>query len=275
MILINGEEKTCIDFSDRGLHYGDGVFETIEVKNAQSVFINQHLDRLATGCQKLLIPFTDFSELGKEIETIISDQEHAVLKILITRGVGGRGYQQPETIKPTRILALYPFPEFPVSLKTQGVKVRFCSSRIGLNPNLVGIKHLNRLEQVMARSEWVTSDYQEGLMLDINDNVIEGTMSNFFLIKDNCIYTPKLDQCGIQGIIRETIFLAATDLQINIVETRLQTQQCYEADELFLTNSIIGIWPVKQLQQQACKIGPITQRIMYWFEQYKDRDLCH
>jgi 4-amino-4-deoxychorismate lyase len=126
----------------------------------------------------------------------------------------------------------------------------------------------------MARSEWVTSDYQEGLMLDINDNVIEGTMSNIFLIKDNCLYTPKLDQCGIQGIIRKIVFQVAADLQIKIVETRLQTQQCYEADELFLTNSIIGIWPIKQLQQQACKIGPITQRIMHWFEQYKDLDLC-
>jgi 4-amino-4-deoxychorismate lyase len=275
MILINGEEKTHIDFSDRGLQYGDGLFETIEVKNGHSVFLNQHLDRLAKGCQKLLIPFTtQFSVLKEEIETVISDQEHVVLKVLITRGGGGRGYQQPETIKPTRILALYPFPDFPVSFKTQGVKVRFCSSRLGLNPNLVGIKHLNRLEQVMARSEWVTSDYQEGLMLDINDNVIEGTMSNIFLIKDNCLYTPKLDQCGIQGIIRKIVFQVAADLQIKIVETRLQTQQCYEADELFLTNSIIGIWPIKQLQQQACKIGPITQRIMHWFEQYKDLDLC-
>jgi len=275
MILINGEEKTYIDFSDRGLQYGDGLFETIEVKNTHSVFLNLHLDRLALGCQKLLIPFTHFSVLKEEIETVISDQEHAVLKVLITRGSGGRGYQQPETIKPTRILALYPFPEFPAFFKTQGVKVRLCHSRLGLNPNLAGVKHLNRIEQVMARSEWVTSDYQEGLMLDINDNVIEGTMSNFFLIKDNCLYTPKLDQCGIQGIIRKIIFQAATDLQIKIVEARLKTQQCYEADELFLTNSIIGIWPVKQLQHQACGIGPITLRIMRWFEQYKDSDLCH
>ncbi len=275
MILINGEEKPCLDFSDRGLQYGDGLFETIEVKNSRAVFLNQHLNRLSVGCQKLLIPFSNISDLKNEIETVISNQERAVLKVLITRGVGGRGYQQPEFIKPTRIVTLHPFPQYPDSFKTQGVKVRFCHSRLGLNPNLARIKHLNRLEQVMARSEWQGADFQEGLMLDINDNVVEGTMSNLFLVKNSCLYTAKLDQCGILGIIREIVFLAAADLQIKIVENRLQTQQCYEADELFLTNSIIGLWPIKQLQQQVCKIGPITQRIMQWFEQYKNRDLCH
>jgi 4-amino-4-deoxychorismate lyase len=275
MILINGEEKSCLDFSDRGLQYGDGLFETIEVKNGQAVFLKQHMDRLISGCQKLLIPFSNISDLKKEIATVISSQERAVLKVLITRGGGGRGYQQPEIIKPTRIVILHPFPQFPDFYKTQGVKVRICNSRLGLNPNLAKIKHLNRLEQVMARSEWHGSDYQEGLMLDINDNIIEGTMSNFFVVKNDCLYTAKLDQCGIMGIIRGIVFQAAADLQIKIVEARLQTQQCYEADELFLTNSIIGIWPIKQLQQQVCKIGPNTQRIMQWFEQYKDRNLCH
>lgn len=275
MILINGEENSTLNFSDRGLQYGDGLFETIEVKNGQALFLKQHLDRLSKGCQKLLIPFNNISELKKEIETVISDQEHAVLKVLITRGVGGRGYQLPEAIKPTRIVSLHPFPQFPDSYKTQGVNVRFCNSRLGLNPNLARIKHLNRLEQVMARSEWHGSDYQEGLMLDINDNVIEGTMSNFFLVKNNCLYTAKLDQCGIKGIIRDIVFQAAADLQIKIVETQVQVQQCYEADELFLSNSVIGIWPIKQLQQQACKIGSVTQRITQWFEQYKDQGLCH
>jgi 4-amino-4-deoxychorismate lyase len=275
MILINGEENSSLEFSDRGLQYGDGLFETIEVKKGRAILLSQHLERLTKGCRKLRIPFSDISVLKKEIETVISDTQHAVLKVLITRGTGGRGYQQPETIKPTRIVALYPFPKFSDYFQSQGVIVRFCNFRLGLNPNLAGIKHLNRLEQVIARSEWVDSDCQEGLMLDINGYVIEGTMSNLFLIKDNCLYTPKLDQCGIQGIIRDTIFQAAKNLQIKIVETRLQTQQCYDADELFLTNSIIGIWPVKQLQQQARKMGPVTQKIVHWFEQYKDRELCH
>ena len=274
MILINGKQQSQLDFSDRGLQYGDGLFETIAIKQARPVFLDQHLQRLITGCQALQIPCPEVSVLKNEIDIVLAKQNTAVIKIIITRGSGGRGYQQPDNIQPTRIIARYDAPNYEDVFWKKGVKVRFCNSRLGHNPRLSGIKHLNRLEQVLARSEWRSSEYQEGLMLDIKDNVIEGTMSNLFVIKKNCLYTPSLKLCGIKGVVREIILQTATELQINTQETQLQKQQCYDADELFLTNSIIGLWPIRQLEQNQFEIGPITQQILRKFNEYQDLNLC-
>ncbi len=274
MILINGKKTSQLELSDRGFHYGDGLFETIEVINGHCVFLKLHLERLAQGCETLEIPFKSFDLLREEIKTLTHHQRHAVLKIIVTRGSGGRGYQQPTKINPTRVVLLYPFPDFPDVFKTEGIKLRFCANRLGLNPRLAGIKHLNRLDQVLARAEWQSADYQEGLMLDINDNVMEGTMSNLFIVKENHLYTPKLNMCGIKGIIRQLIFQAAQELDINLTETYLTKQQCLEADELFLTNSIINLWPVRQFLHNTYIPGAITKKIQLWLEEFKTKDLC-
>ncbi len=274
MILINGKKTSLLEFSDRGFQYGDGLFETIEVINSHSVFLKLHFERLALGCKRLKIPFKSFDILEKEINSLILDQNHAVLKIILTRGSGGRGYQQPDPVIPTRVISLHPFPDYPVLFKTEGIKLRFCSTRLGLNPNLAGIKHLNRLDQVLARAEWQSTDYQEGLMLDINNNVIEGTMSNLFIVKDNHLFTPKLDLCGVTGIIRQLVFRAAQELGINLAEIHLTKQQCLEADEIFLTNSIVNLWPVCQLLQKTYTPGMITLKIQQWLNDFKARDLC-
>jgi len=274
MILINGKKTSLLEFSDRGFQYGDGLFETVEVINGQPVFLKLHLDRLAQGCKTLKIPFKSFDILEKEVKDLVHDQNHAVLKIILTRGSGGRGYQQPDPIIPTRVVSLHPFPEYPVLYKTEGIKLRFCSTRLGLNPNLRGIKHLNRLDQILARAEWQSADYQEGLMLDINNNVIEGTMSNLFIVNENHLFTPKLDLCGVRGIIRQLVFRAAQELGINLTEIHLTKQQCLEADEIFLTNSVISLWPASQLLQKTYTPGVITFKIQQWLNDYKDRDLC-
>ncbi len=274
MILINGKKNPLIEFSDRGFQYGDGLFETIEVIESHPVFLNLHFERLAQGCEKLKISFRSFDLLEQEIKNLTRDQNHAVLKIILTRGSGGRGYQQPAPVIPTRVVSLYPFPDFPVLFETEGIKLRFCSTRLGLNPNLAGIKHLNRLDQILARAEWQSGDYQEGLMLDINNHVIEGTMSNLFIVKENRLFTPKLDLCGVKGIIRQLVFQAAQELGISVTEIHLTKQQCFEADELFLTNSVINLWPVSQLLQENYTPGVITLKIQQWLKDFKAQDLC-
>ncbi|MEY3788203.1 MAG: hypothetical protein RLZ75_2410, partial [Pseudomonadota bacterium] len=180
MILVNGTPQTHIEISDRGFQYGDGLFETITVHNSKAVFLQQHINRLTAACQRLHIPTPDLDTLHTEIKHLCQHTEHSVLKIIITRGSGGRGYRQPDNIQPTRILSLHPFPTYPDSYYQQGITARFCDTRLGLNPTLAGMKHLNRLEQVLARAEWQDDSVQEGIMLDINDCVIEGTMSNLF-----------------------------------------------------------------------------------------------
>lgn len=265
MFLINGERRQSIDIADRGFQYGDGLFETIEVLNGKPLFLDRHLKRLALGCQKLLIPLTDLALLAEESLQISADSEHAVLKIIVTRGCGGRGYRQPATILPTRLLGLYPAPEYPAHWQSDGIAVRFCQSRMGLNPGLAGIKHLNRLEQILARAEWEDENIQEGLMLDCNDQVIEGTMSNIFLIKDGNLYTPILNECGVAGIVREIIIELAQRGNIALLEKKLQKQALLQADEIFVTNSVIGIWPVNQLEQHRFSVGEKTVSLQKMF----------
>lgn len=259
MILINGASKNHIDITDRGFQYGDGLFETLEVKAGHPVFLKRHLERLNSGCQRLSIPFPGFEILSVETNQLCANQSQAILKIIITRGSGGRGYRQPDLIQPTRVLSLHPYPDYPESFWEQGIVSRFCTHRLGLNPGLAGIKHLNRLEQIMARAEWNDPDIQEGLMLDVNDHVIEGTMTNLFYIKDNCLYTSILSHSGVTGILRSLVMKLAEDCTIPVIEHLFDKDELLSANEVFVCNSIIGIWPVRQIENSRFCVGQITR----------------
>jgi 4-amino-4-deoxychorismate lyase len=267
MILINGIPQSHINISDRGLQYGDGLFETISVQNGKAVFLQQHLDRLTNACQRLQIAVPEQNQLTAEIQQLSQHGQQAVLKIIITRGSGGRGYRQPDTIEPTRILSLHPFPDYPASYKQQGITARFCTTRLGLNPTLAGMKHLNRLEQVLARAEWNDNSIQEGIMLDINDKVIEGTMSNLFYSKNQQLYTAKLTHSGIAGIIRAMIMRHET-----VIEHSFDSAELLSADEIFVCNSVIGIWGIKQLATLPFAIGSKTQQLQNWLAQRQHDD---
>jgi len=273
MILINGEHKNTIDITDRGLHYGDGLFETIEVALGQPVFLSLHLARLKAGCQTLKIPYPDASLLLDEITQLSKTSVQGVIKIILTRGSGGRGYRQPEVLKPTRIVALHPFPDYPEQYYTQGISACFCTTRLALNPLLAGLKHNNRLEQVLARAEW-QDKFQEGLMLNVNEHVIEGTMSNLFVIKGQKVYTPEITVSGIKGVMRQVIINIARQNDIPIQETILTAGFVRQADELFVSNSVIGLWPIKALENKSYPVGRLTRKIMAKLDKYKARDLA-
>jgi len=270
MILVNGECKEHIEISDRGFQYGDGLFETIAVANGQPVFLDRHLDRLNAGCRRLYIPFPGTELLALEAQKLSQHSSKAVLKLILTRGSGGRGYRQPEVIQTTRVLSLHPFPDYPDSYQEQGIAVRICDTRLGLNPGLAGIKHLNRLEQIMARAEWTDPAIQEGIMLDINDHVIEGTMTNLFYIKNNTLYTSSLDQSGVAGIIRGIIMTIASDHDLSVIEHTFTKDELLSADEVFVCNSIIGIWPIKQIATACFPVGLITRQLQSWIAQFQN-----
>lgn len=272
MMLVNGEKGHYIDASDRGLQYGDGLFETIEVFQGKPVFFDRHLKRLQLGCERLLIPFPDISQIKAEAQRLCSEVDRAVLKLILTRGVGGRGYRQPDAIQPTRILSLHPFPLYPDAYHTEGVVVRCCRQRLAANPLLAGMKHLNRLEQVLARAEWRDDSVQEGLMLDYDDHVIEGTMSNLFVVKQGVLSTPSLNQSGILGIVRELVIELVGQNGLKVIERLLTMRDVLQADELFITNSVIGVWPVRQLDQQCFNVGHTTGKIQQWYAQARMTD---
>ncbi len=279
MILINGESKNHIEISDRGFQYGDGLFETIEVRDGQAVFLERHLERLSSGCRRLYIPCPDTDLLRFEAGKLCREwtrgqhSSRVVLKIIVTRGSGGRGYRQPDTIQPTRVLSLHPYPDYPKIYSEQGIVARICMSRLGLNPALAGIKHLNRLEQVMARAEWNDTSIQEGLMLDLNEHVIEGTMTNLFYIKNNNLYTAILTQTGVAGIMRGVIMMLAVDCGLSVIEHVFTKDVLLSADEVFVCNSIIGIWPVKQIERTHFSVGPITSNIQVQLEKFINAEL--
>lgn len=246
-IVINGVPSEHIKVQDRGLQYGDGLFETIAVVNGQLIHWDRHLQRLKRGCEHLKLPAPDVEQLRSETNQLIQATDRAVLKIVYTRGAGGRGYRPPEPCTPTRILSLSPWPDYPESHSQSGINLRLCEQRLGNNQTLAGLKHLNRLEQVLARSEWKNPEVAEGLMMDQRGFVIEGTMSNVFFVRDNTLCTPLLDQCGVSGIMRDVILELAEKMELNIAIDNFTPEDISHANELFMTNSLITIWPVRTL----------------------------
>ena len=261
MMLVNGDYREHIEISDRGFQYGDGLFETIAVSNGQPVFLDRHLARLEAGCKRLHIPFPGTELLSSEAQNLSAQSGKAVLKLILTRGSGGRGYRQPDVIKTTRVLSLHPYPDYPDSYKMLGINTRFCDTRLGLNPALAGIKHLNRLEQILARAEWTDPDLQEGIMLDMNNHVIEGTMTNLFYVKNNTLYTASLTLAGVAGIIRSIILALCADHGLAVIERSFTKDELLAADEIFVCNSIIGIWPVKQIATTRFPVGAKTRQL--------------
>lgn len=274
MTLINGVEADHISVNDRGFQYGDGLFETIEIMEGKPVFLEQHLLRLSAGCSKLNIPDPDIKQLTDEVYSVCKHEKRAVLKIIITRGTGGRGYRQPESINPTRVISLHPFPEYPQTYAKLGINARFCNTRLGLNPTLAGIKHLNRLEQVIARAEWNDATIQEGIMRDINNHVIEGTMTNLFYVKDNVIYTASLQLAGVAGVMRGIIKRLIAEHNLTLIEHDYGNEELLAADEAFVCNSIIGIWPVKQIGNVGFAVVNVTSRLQDWLGQFKEQSLA-
>ena len=267
--LINGKVQAGVAVDDRGLQYGDGVFETIAVAEAGPLCLDEHLSRLREGCERLSIPPPALPVLCAEVALVSGSSSGpgsgsspgAVLKIILTRGAGGRGYAPPAEARPNRIVALYPWPGYPPEHATAGVRLRFCRQRYGINPALAGIKHLNRLEQILARAEWQDQAIAEGLVMDLDGNVVEGTMSNFFMVKDRALLTSDLHACGVRGVIRQKIIGLAAGLGLAVHEQAISRELLLQADEIFLCNSLIGVWPARMLAGQPFKPGPITRRI--------------
>lgn len=262
MYLINGQASETLSVNDRGLHYGDGVFETLAVQNGIPLCWDRHYQRLARGCKQLQIncPLPDL--LLAEIKLLVCNEPLLVLKIIITRGEGGRGYRLPEPeTSVTRIVGVFPWPAYPEKNYTKGVDLKICKTRLGKNPSLAGIKHLNRLEQVLARGEWDNPGIAEGLMLDTDDNIIEGTMSNIFILNDNELITPDLTCCGIAGVVRECILGLAPDIGFKTRIDKISESGLYSAREIFLCNSVIGLWPVTGIEGHKFTPGHGTEKI--------------
>lgn len=253
MIWVNGICTDHIPVSDRGFQYGDGVWETIAIRDGHIEFWNAHLHRLTYGLKQLAIDFDTgiLNEDWQQIQSSIDLTNNYVLKMIVTRGSGGRGYAPPNNNDANRVLSLHPMPNYPEGIYQSGVDVMLCSTRLSHNPQLAGFKHLNRLEQVLARQE-VVDPYFEGIVRDQDGYAIEGTMSNVFILNQQQLLTPDLSGCGIKGIWRDAILNMSQTTQWTIKKTtKLSILQLEQADAMFLTNSIIGMLPVRSFNGKS------------------------
>ena len=260
-VLINGEQKDTISVFDRGLHYGDGVFESMAIQNGKVRLWDEHWNRLAEGCKRLAIDLPEQNKIEKEINSVCRDEVQAVIKLIVTRGEGLRGYRFPEKQNVTHIVLKYPWTTYPVEYTSKGVAVRYCDTVLSENKRLAGIKHLNRLEQVLARNEWDTNECQEGLMLTPQGNVVDGTMSNIFAVKDNIIFTPDLSLSGVSGVMRNAIINLAKNLGFAVQVKNITAPELEDMDEVFLTNSLFGLWPVRLINDTSFSIGNVTKAL--------------
>jgi 4-amino-4-deoxychorismate lyase len=261
-----GEAVEGVSITDRGFQYGDGLFETIAIRNGQPRLLHYHIDRLTRGCKILGINMPSENELTEGLEHALQNSNvltaYAVAKIIISAGVGLRGYGRTFADSPSVLFRA--FPAAPVALESYsgGIDTVICKTRLASDSATAGLKTLNRLEQVLARSEFIETGVFEGLTMDAEDNIICGTMSNVFFVNEKSISTPPLDRCGVEGVMRrhiiETLRKQGTDITIR----PCAMSDIEEIDEVFLSNSQFGILPVKSCMQMQWGVGEITQNVM-------------
>jgi 4-amino-4-deoxychorismate lyase len=259
---IDGVRGETLPSNDRGLHYGDGLFESIGVRAGVARFLEAHLARLASGCVRLGIPFSSMAELRAEIAAALAlAPPRAMLKIIVTRGSAiRRGYAPQGTESARRLMSLWPEAALPMSV-AEGVALHRATFTLADNPTLAGIKHLSRIENVMAAGEVAAAGAFDALLLDGAGHVISGAMSNVFLVRDGQVLTPRLDRCGVAGVMRGVVLRECASLGITAEDRRVSLDALLAADEVFITNARVGVVPVLRVGEHSFHMTAVAQRL--------------
>jgi len=259
--LVNGEISSYVAANNRGLNYGDGIFETLVVHNNRPRRWQAHMDRMGAACERLGLVMPPQAVLLREVQTVSAGLNDAVVKIVLIRDGQGRGYMPPEHGDTVRVVSSYPYPEGVVELARNGIRACICDLRLAIQPALGGIKHLNRLEQVLASAELRNRGAAEGILLDREDHVICAIAANIFMVMDDRLLTPRLDRCGVRGVLRSQLL---AEFGHRCEQRRIMVDQLQEADEVFICNSVRGIVPVTAIDEQQYEIGPVTRELQTW-----------
>ncbi len=261
--LVNGEISTFVTATNRGLDYGDGLFETLSVRDGRPSRWQAHMDRLGEGCERLGLVMPPQAVLLREVQTVSAGLSKTVVKIVLIRDGRGRGYMPAQNATSLRIVSAHAWPEGIADVARKGIRTRVCTLRLALQPALGGIKHLNRLEQVLASAEPQTKEVADGILLDCENHVISAISANIFLVVDDRILTPRLDRCGVRGIVRGQILSV---FSARCEQRRILVDMLPEAEEVFLSNSIRGIVPVTAIDEHDYAIGPLTRELQSWLQ---------
>jgi len=243
--LVNGVESSAISVDDRGLQYGDGLFETMSAQDGRVRHFERHMERLAEGGRRLGLPVPDPNLVAAECERALAGLGAGSVKLMVTRGPGPRSYRPPADPAVTRIV-VSSAPK-PRNDPEEGIVVRLCDTPLGLNPRLAGVKHLNRLEQVLACAEWDDPAIAEGLMSSVDGRIVCATAANVFLVREGRLLTPAIRDCGVAGVMRGVVLAAAREAGIDTEILDVRLVDFSAADEVFLTNAITGVRPVGEI----------------------------
>jgi 4-amino-4-deoxychorismate lyase len=261
-VLLNGSPAQQVSPFDRAVHFGDGLFETIACRSGRPRFLTLHLERLQLGCQRLGIEPGELDEVRAEVRSLAGEVENSIVKVIVTRGTAlARGYGVTGREKAMRITFRYAWPPETATESQDGVRVRTAKLRLGENPALAGLKHCNRLEQILARQEWSDPGIAESLLFSRSGRLVSGTMSNVFIVEGSRLRTPRLDLCGVSGVMRRVVLREAERAGISVQEDVLGVDDVHKASELFLTNARIGLWPLRELDGRALQPGGTTRRL--------------
>lgn len=257
-VLVDGLATAAVAATDRGLAFGDGVFRTLAVRAGRPLNWRWHWLRLCADCAALGLPVPDEGGLLEELRQVAPAE--ATAKVIVTRGAATRGYRIVPGQPATRVVVAFAPPAYDPMLAREGVRVRRCGLVLSQQPLLAGVKSLNRLENVLARSEWDDPAIAEGLLADAEGRVVEGTMSNVFMVRGGRLATPGLSRCGVVGAQRERVRQLLAADGIGCEERDIAWAELEAADEVFLTNSLIGVWPVARLDGRRFAVGPVARR---------------
>ena len=247
--LINGTFQKISPF-DRAFQYGDGIFRTFIVENKKPRHWKHHYKKIVEDCRAIKIAPPNEKILLSDIQLLFKTKKRAVGKFIISRGLSERGYKFNDTITPNRFLIKTKMPVYPKAYFKFGVDLHVCKQK--LNPSVFsGVKHLNRLENIMARQEWKSDRYADGILLDQDGHVIECISSNIFMRIGKTIYTPKMNHVGIKGVTRELFIKIGIKLGFKIKEAIFGLDKLLKADEVFITNSLFGVLQVKKIKNRS------------------------
>jgi 4-amino-4-deoxychorismate lyase len=260
--IVNGKLATSVPVEDRGFAYGDGLFETIAIRAGEPRFLEQHLGRLVAGCRKLEIEVPDLGGVAHDISRVSAARAAGTVKIVVSRGPGRRGYAPTSDGKPTVAIG-FDASERPGKdiAHSEPWKLIRCGIRASVNPDLAGLKTLNRLDNVMARMECLRRGADEGLMCTADGRIIGGTMSNLFIVNGDRLITPALDMAGVRGVMRGVVMQVAERLGIALDEDVIDVHSVAGADEMFMTNSLIGVHSAFLAGNIYKGRGPIEQML--------------
>ena len=226
----------------------------MRVRRGKIRLLEYHLERLDLGCRTLRINGPSAAMLSRELARIAALGHEGILKLIVTRGPGPRGYRPSGRERCTRILSRYSLPKSALAAERAPARVRLCATPLGPNPRLAGLKTLNRLESVVARAEWSDVRIWEGLMQDVDENIVCGTMSNLFLRSGSTLVTPMLDRCGVAGVMRRWVLATAADLKLRAAERRLSWRDLNGAEEVFMINAIVGLKSVAVIERASQRL---------------------